>query len=104
LEANSQYKVDIDHMGRTEWSNLLLEFDDATIYQTWSYGAVRWGEKNLSHLILRQDEEIIGAAQIVTRKVPHLRAGVAFIPWGPLWKKRGEQEQTFFIICSRFAR
>ena len=37
------YTVKIDQISKDEWSELLPRFDDATIYQTWSYGAVRWG-------------------------------------------------------------
>ena len=42
----------------TEWSQMLDLFDDANIYQTWSYGAVRWGRKNLSHLVLKRNGEV----------------------------------------------
>lgn len=48
------YDVEIDQVEKTEWSKLVQRFDDATIYQTWSYGLVRWGEKNLSHLVLKK--------------------------------------------------
>jgi lipid II:glycine glycyltransferase (peptidoglycan interpeptide bridge formation enzyme) len=92
-EMNYEYISEIDHIGKGEWSNLLLEFDDATIYQTWSYGAVRWGEKNLSHFVLKRNDEIIGAAQIILKKFPYLKAGIAYIPWGPLWKIRGREER-----------
>ena len=29
---------------------MLDRFSDANIYQTWAYGAVRWGAKGLSHI------------------------------------------------------
>jgi lipid II:glycine glycyltransferase (peptidoglycan interpeptide bridge formation enzyme) len=91
---NSEYKIEIDRMSKDQWSELLPEFDDATIYQTWSYGAVRWGERNLSHLVLKRNDGITGAAQIIIRKMPCLGAGVAYIPWGPLWKKSGSNQKV----------
>jgi hypothetical protein len=64
-------------------------FDDANIYQTFAYGAVRWGGKNLSHLVLRRDGEIAGMAQIrIVRPTP-LKFGIAYLRWGPLCARRG---------------
>ena len=37
----SDYRVETDKIDKEAWSRVLLEFDDANIYQTWSYGAVR---------------------------------------------------------------
>ena len=53
-------QAEIDCVTKAQWSALLNHFEDANIYQTWSYGAVRWGERNLSHLLLKQDGEVIG--------------------------------------------
>jgi lipid II:glycine glycyltransferase (peptidoglycan interpeptide bridge formation enzyme) len=83
------YQIEIDQIDRKEWSLLLQEFDDASLYQTWSYGAVRWGEKNLSHIILKQNGQVVGAAQVIIKRMPLIRAGVAQISWGPLWKRKG---------------
>ena len=43
------WQVEVDRATPAEWSAMLDLFDDANLYQTWSYGAVRWGRKNLSH-------------------------------------------------------
>ena len=50
----SGYSVEIDRISRTDWHGLLLEFDDANFYQTWSYGEGARGPRGLSHLVLRQ--------------------------------------------------
>lgn len=86
----SDYRIEIDSVNKDEWHDLLLQFDDATLYQTWSYGAIRWNRKNLSHLIVKKNEEVIGIAQATIKKVPFVGAGIAYIPWGPLWQKKGE--------------
>ncbi|NIO21771.1 MAG: peptidoglycan bridge formation glycyltransferase FemA/FemB family protein [Candidatus Aenigmarchaeota archaeon] len=91
------YSVETDRLGRVEWSELVKNFDDATIYQTWSYGAVRWGEKNLSHLVLKKDGKIIAGAQTRIIRIPFLGAAIAYIHRGPCWRLRGEKQdsQTF---------
>ena len=83
------YAVETDNIDKETWSRILLEFDDANIYQTWSYGAVRWGEKNLSHLLLRKEGEIVAAAQARIVKLPVLPGGIAYIRWGGMWQRKG---------------
>jgi hypothetical protein len=85
----SNYHAEIDCVSESEWSELLQQFDDASIYQTWSYGAVRWSEDRLSHLILKRDEEVVGLAQASILKLGFLGAGIAYIPWGPVWERKG---------------
>jgi hypothetical protein len=35
------YSAEFDTVDATTWSDMLDRFDDASIYQTWSYDAVR---------------------------------------------------------------
>lgn len=93
LMLPSGYSARLGSADRAEWEKLLRQFDDATIYQTWSYGAVRWGEPNLSHLILEKEGIIVGLAQATIRRLPWLKAGFAYIPWGPVWRKTGEEQE-----------
>lgn len=86
------YMVEIDKIGKAEWSKLLPRFDDATIYQTWGYGSVRWGDNNLSHVVLRKNGEVVAAAQSRIMKIPIVGAGIAYIPFGPLWRLHGIQK------------
>jgi lipid II:glycine glycyltransferase (peptidoglycan interpeptide bridge formation enzyme) len=86
---DSAYTIEVDQIEKSAWSDALLNFDDATIYQTWSYGAIHWRESNLSHLVLKREGEVIGLAQLSIKKIPVVNLGIAYIPWGPLWQKRG---------------
>jgi lipid II:glycine glycyltransferase (peptidoglycan interpeptide bridge formation enzyme) len=92
--GNSGHNIEIDKINKIEWEGLLPQFNDATIYQTWSYGAVRWGEKNLSHVVLKKDNQVVGLAQLTIMKVPIIKAGIAYIPWGPLWRKKGNEDSA----------
>ena len=84
------YRVEVDKVNKAEWSNLLPEFTDSTIYQTWSYGAVRWGENKLSHIVVKKNNEPAGMAQLVIKKIPVIGTGIAYLPWGPLWQRMGK--------------
>lgn len=90
--SSGDYHVEVDTVDRSAWSAIIQKFSDASIYQTWSYGAVRWGEKNLSHLIVKKGATIVACAQITTVKAPAIHAGIAYLPAGPLWHVSGNGE------------
>jgi hypothetical protein len=85
----STCETQINAVDRDAWSDIVAQFDDATIYQTWSYGAIRWGESQLSHVVLKKNGDIVAAAQVRTVKVPVIGRGIAYVPFGPLWKRSG---------------
>ena len=85
---NSVWQVEVDRSTPAEWSQMLDLFDDANLYQTWSYGAVRWGEKNLSHLILKRGGEVLGMAQLRIVRPTRFKFGMAYLRWGPLFERR----------------
>lgn len=85
------YTAEVDKIGRDEWSQLLHNFDDANIFQTWAYGSVHWGEKNLSHLVLKKDGQNVAAAQIWRANLAVIGGGFAHISWGPMWRLRGRK-------------
>ena len=86
---NSGWQVEVDRATPAEWSQMLDLFDDANIYQTWSYGGVRWGAKNLSHLVLKRAGEVTGMAQLRIVRPTKLKFGMAYLRWGPLVQRRG---------------
>ena len=66
-------------------------FQDANIYQTWSYGAVRWGQTHLSHMVIKKDGDVLAVAQLRIVRPTSLRYGIAYLRWGPLWDRRGRE-------------
>jgi len=84
-----RFIAECKQLSKEEWDAILAEFQDANLYQTWSYAAARWGGKNLSHLVLRSGPTVVGAAQLVLVKLPLLGGGLAYAKWGPLWIRRG---------------
>jgi len=82
------YTAEFDSVDKNEWYNIIDQFADANIYQTWPYDAIRCGEKNISHLVIRSADKIIAAAQARIVRIPVLGVGAAYIRWGPLWQLR----------------
>lgn len=87
----AQYLAEADAMTPAGWEQALLSFDDASIYQTWEYGAVRWGERNISHLVLKRNGQTVCASQARILQIPWLRRGICYIPWGPLFTRAGHE-------------
>jgi lipid II:glycine glycyltransferase (peptidoglycan interpeptide bridge formation enzyme) len=85
------WQVEVDRTTPAEWSAMLDLFDDANLYQTWSYGAVRWGRKNLSHLVLKRNGEVFGMAQLRIVRPTRFNFGMAYLRWGPLFHRPGRE-------------
>jgi len=98
----ASWQVEVDPVSKADWSQMLDLFDDANIYQTWSYGSVRWGEKNLSHLVLKRNGEVVAIAQLRIVRPTNFKFGMAYLRWGPLCQRRGTELDSETIL--RMAR
>jgi Acetyltransferase (GNAT) domain len=85
------FVCEVDRMDEAAWCRVLEDFGDANIYQTWTYDEVRAGRKNISHLLLKKNGEVVAGAQARTVKLPFLQAGIAYVRWGPFWRRRGRE-------------
>jgi len=81
----------VDQVSANEWDSIVAGFSDGTIYQSSAYGSIRWGANRLSHTVVAKDGVIVGAAQVVIIKIPLTNIGIAYIPWGPLWRPAGTE-------------
>jgi lipid II:glycine glycyltransferase (peptidoglycan interpeptide bridge formation enzyme) len=96
---NSGWQVEVDRSTPAEWSEMLDLFDDSNIYQTWSYGGVRWGEGNLSHLVLKRAGEVLGFAQVRIIRPTSFKFGMAYLRWGPLYERRGRPRDSEVVAA-----
>jgi hypothetical protein len=81
---------------------LLDDFADANIYQSWSYGAARWGARNLSHLALTHRGQVVAMAQVRIIRPTPFKVGMAYLRWGPLFHRKGQEPDVEIVI--RMAR
>jgi len=86
--SKPSYQVEVDRETAESWAKLLDLFLDSNIYQTCAYGAVRWGQENLSHLVVKKDGEVLGISQLRIVRPLGLRCGIAYLRWGPLFERR----------------
>ncbi|PWT80459.1 MAG: hypothetical protein C5B58_11605 [Acidobacteria bacterium] len=93
-ELDPGYCLEVDQISKDAWHDAMLGFADAAFYQTWSFGAVHSGEDRLSHVLLKRNGDLVAMAQVRIYKPPGLPLGIAFISWGPMWKLKGQAENT----------
>jgi lipid II:glycine glycyltransferase (peptidoglycan interpeptide bridge formation enzyme) len=85
------YKIEIDQINKEDWDCLITQFADATIYQTWSFGSLADKGRRISHIILKNDDNILGCCQVSLRHLPVLSAAIADVKWGPLCTKKNSE-------------
>jgi hypothetical protein len=84
------YIAEFDTVNRQAWHKIINQFADVNIYQTWSYDAIRCGEKNISHMVLRAGNKIIAAAQARIVRIPVIGLGAVYLRWAPFWQLRNQ--------------
>ena len=95
---NAAFQTEVDKIGALQWNSSLGCFQDANIYQTWAYGAIRWGERNVSHIVLKRDDNIVAMAQVLVVRPRHLHVGMAHLRWGPLCHLKGNQLESEIVL------
>jgi lipid II:glycine glycyltransferase (peptidoglycan interpeptide bridge formation enzyme) len=85
------YTAEVDLIDKKSWDDRLLQFEDASYYQTWSFGVIHSGENAMSHLVLKKEGRIIGMAQLRIMKIPKLPIGIAQINSGPIYRMKNEE-------------
>ena len=99
------YTAECDIVNKEDWYRTINQFSDANIYQTWDYDAIRCGEENISHLVLRSAGKLIAAAQARIVRIPILGMGAAYIRWGPFWQPQNQTaDTTAFRLALRALR
>lgn len=88
------YTLETDCVDRDAWYSCTRLFDDASLFQTWSYGSISWGEENISHLVLKKGKKVVAAAQSRISALPQVGAGIAYIRWGPMWRLKGTEPEA----------
>ncbi len=87
------------------WYEIMGCFRDANLYQAWAYDMVRYGAGGVVHMVLKRGSKVVAAAQARVQRVPGTRAGIAYVLWGPMWRRKGgSEEEEAFRLALRILR
>jgi hypothetical protein len=85
----TKFECEIDTIDAAEWDRVASEFDDLNYDQIACYSTGQWGER-VSHLLLRRHGKPVAGARVAIIKLPGFARGVAFLRFGPFWRRHGE--------------
>ena len=86
------WAVGVNAISKGDWSFLSSSFSDCSIYQCWEYAEVQWGYCRRDHVVITQGGTVVSMAQVIIPTLPLIR--VAYVPWGPLWRRRDRPEDA----------
>ncbi len=86
----SEFTYAVDSANEQEWNRIVRLFRDATVNQTWSYCTVM--AKKASNLVVRRGDTIVAGASLRLVVLPLVNAGIAYLSSGPMWRRRGEDD------------
>jgi len=105
IPLENGYTAEFDTLSKEKWNELIHQFADANIYQTWSYDSIRCGERNISHFILRSSGQLVAGAQSRIVHIPTLKLGAAYVRWGPFWRLHDQPtDHAIFRMAVRALR
>lgn len=84
------FTVDVVDTIDAGWDTLVAGFNDVCMEQTAAYMTSRWGQSRLCGLVLRgaMTGEPEAAALAVIAALPMVKFGMAYVKFGPLWRRR----------------
>jgi lipid II:glycine glycyltransferase (peptidoglycan interpeptide bridge formation enzyme) len=83
------YIAEVDTIDAKSWCEQVAAFSDANLYQVWQHESLRERFTDVGRLLLRHRGEVVAAAEVRLFVPPFTRRGIAYIRWGPLWKRTG---------------
>ena len=88
-------------ISRTEWQQLAPSFSDYNYRQLWDFGIACARRVNAvsEHVVIEEDEEAVGLADVRVKRVPLVGGGIAYINGGPLVRREGERAGSRLREC-----
>lgn len=73
------------------WDQLAVQFRDVIHEQTECFNALRWAPERLERIAFYKNDVLASGVVVLVIKFPILKTGIAFVKWGPLWRKYDQQ-------------
>ncbi len=88
-------------ISRTEWQRLASSFGDYNYRQLWDFGIACARRVNAvsEHVVIEENEEAVGSADVRVKRVPLVGGGIAYINGGPLVRRKGDEDGSRLREC-----
>jgi hypothetical protein len=99
--ATNPYRVETVETVGPSWDELVAGFADGCLEQTAAYMGARWDLSRLAGLVLRDaGNEPVAAALVVVAMLPVLQLGLAYVKFGPLWRRKGRAAKPDVLLAA----
>jgi hypothetical protein len=88
------YRAEFGALDDEAWSQIVESFQDASIYQLWHCGRVRGRFSGTSRSIVLRCGEVVSATEVRLFTLPLTQRGIAYVRWGPMWRRHGGREDV----------
>lgn len=91
VPAPGRFHAEVVEPAGGVWDDLAAGFSDFCMEQSFAFAGSRWGRLRAAGLVLREDgvSEPVSLALVLIAKLPMLGAGIAYVKFGPLWRRAG---------------
>lgn len=73
------------------WDEILENFEDSSLEQCAHYARARWPRRDEAGPVVRDKHgNPVAMARVATARLPIIGGGVAYVKFGPVWRRRGD--------------
>jgi GNAT acetyltransferase-like protein len=88
---SSGYSAEVGTIADDRWFEITQTFADANLYQVWQSGVAPRAFPGVGRLVLLKDGTAVAAAEVRLFTLPRTSVGIAYLRWGPMWRRRGAE-------------
>jgi len=88
---SSGYSAEVGTIADARWLEITQTFADANLYQVWQSGVAPRAFPGVGRLVLLKDGTAVAAAEVRLFTLPLTSVGIAYLRWGPMWRRRGAE-------------
>lgn len=102
--------VEVDQTDRANWDRIASDFADVSYEQTSAFADAKWGGERTSTLVVRESGRAVACARLVILRPPLLRTGLAYVKFGPLWRRADQPadprrlRRVLAALCDEYCR
>src|SRR6185312_14522164 len=98
--ALGRFHCEIVEQPGAAWDNLAAGFEDFCMEQSFAFAGSRWSRLRSVGMMLLEDGDPVAMALALIATLPVLGLGLAYVKFGPLWRKSGTpaDPQVLFAI------
>jgi hypothetical protein len=98
------FSVEVDGVDDRAWHDLAGCFTDSNIYQLWQRESAQTLLTGTSRLLVKRRGDVVAAAEARLFRLPLTSRGIAYLRWGPLWRRDGATDLHGFRQVVRALR